>query len=164
MQNRILIFNGRNILSETEGKIISANGVLSNLNENIYDFDEYVAKETINNYYFSGIPFRINTYGNTPEIAWQPNSLKQALDMAFGFMLCSEQNPIKICKHCGKAFTAPNPKTEYDTFSCKNQENVYKSRAKASSNVTITEDGITVKNLISEELSNEIVKSFKNKK
>lgn len=99
-------------------------------NENIYDFDEYVAKETINNYYFSGIPFRINTYGNTPEIAWQPNSLKQALDMAFGFMLCSEQNPIKICKHCGKVFYAKNPKAEYDSSQCRNQANVYKSRNK----------------------------------
>ena len=52
---------------------------------NMYDFDEYAAKETINNYYFSGIPYKINMYGNTPEISWQPNCLKQAIDMAFGF-------------------------------------------------------------------------------
>ena len=46
--------------------------------------------------------------------------------MAFGFMLCSEQNPIKICKHCGKVFYAKNPKAEYDSSQCRNQANVYK--------------------------------------
>ena len=30
-----------------------------------------------------------------------------------------EKKYLKLCKHCGKAFTAPNLKTEYDTFSCK---------------------------------------------
>ena len=99
-------------------------------NNNMYDFDEYAAKETINNYYFSGIPYKINMYGNTPEICWQPNSLKQALDMSFGFMLCSNQNPLKICKHCGKVFYAKNPKAEYDSSQCRNQANVYKSRNK----------------------------------
>jgi hypothetical protein len=50
--------------------------------------------------------------------------------MAFGFMLCSEQNSIKICKHCGKVFYAKNPKAEYDSSQCRNQANVYKSRNK----------------------------------
>ena len=99
-------------------------------NNNIHEFDEYTAKETINNYYFSGIPYKINMYGNNPEICWQPNSLKQALDMSFGFMLCSEKNPLRICKHCGKVFYAKNPKAEYDSSQCRNQANVYKSRNK----------------------------------
>lgn len=99
-------------------------------NDSIHDFDEYAAKETINTYYFSGIPYKINMYGNTPEICWQPNSLKQALDMSFGFMLCSEKNPLRICKHCGKVFYAKNPKAEYDSSQCRNQANVYKSRNK----------------------------------
>lgn len=99
-------------------------------NNNIHDFDEYAAKETVNNYYFAGIPYKISIYGNTPEICWQPNSLKQALDMSFGFMLCSNQNPLKICKHCGKVFYAKNPKAEYDSSQCRNQANVYKSRNK----------------------------------
>lgn len=71
---------------------------------------------------------------------------------------------MKLCKHCGKAFTAPNPKTEYDTFSCKNQENVYKSRARLSSNVTKTKDGLTVKIIPSQDLSNEIIKELKKRK
>lgn len=100
------------------------------VNNNIHEYDEYRAKEIINNYYFSGIPYKINMYGNTPEICWQPNSLKQALDMSFGFMLCSEKNPLRICKHCGKVFYAKNPKAEYDSSQCRNQANVYKSRNK----------------------------------
>lgn len=99
-------------------------------NNSINDYDEYKAREIINEYYFSGIPYKINMYGNTPEISWQPNSLKQAIDMAFGFMLCSEKNPLKICKHCGKVFYAKNPKAEYDSSQCRNQANVYKSRNK----------------------------------
>lgn len=59
-----------------------------------------------------------------------PYSLKKAIDMAFGFMLCSEKNPIRICKHCGKVFYAKNPKAEYDSSQCRNQANVYKSRNK----------------------------------
>lgn len=47
-----------------------------------------------------------------------------------GFMLCSEKNPLRICKHCGKVFYAKNPKAEYDSSQCRNQANVYKSRNK----------------------------------
>ena len=96
-------------------------------------------------------------------VAIHIRSLKEYIDENFKLYAILEKKYLKLCKHCGKAFTAPNPKTEYDTFSCKNQENVYKSRAKASSNVTITEEGITVKNIISDELSNEIAKNIKKK-
>lgn len=57
-------------------------------------------------------------------------SLKEYIDENFKLFAIEEKKYLKLCKHCGKAFTAPNPKTEYDTFSCKNQENVYKSRAR----------------------------------
>lgn len=91
-------------------------------------------------------------------------SLKEYIDEDFKLYAILEKKYLKLCKHCGKAFTAPNPKTEYDIFSCKNQENVYKSRAKASSNVSVTDEGITVKNIISDELSNEFIKDLKKKK
>ncbi len=57
-------------------------------------------------------------------------SLKEYIDEDFKLFAIEEKKYLKLCKHCGKAFTASNPKTEYDTFSCKNQENVYKSRAR----------------------------------
>ena len=91
-------------------------------------------------------------------------SLKEYIDENFKLYAILEKKHLKLCKHCGKAFTARNPKTEYDTFSCKNQENVYKSRAKASSNVTVTDEGITINNVISDELSNEIIKNINKKK
>lgn len=99
-------------------------------NRTLRDFDEYKARELINNYNVSGIPYRINITGRTPEICWQPNSLKQALDMYFGFVLCDKNKTIRICKHCGKVFYAQNPKAEYDSSQCRNQANVYKSRNK----------------------------------
>lgn len=85
-------------------------------------------------------------------VAIHVRSLKEYIDENFKLYAILEKKYLKLCKHCGKAFTAPNPKTEYDTFSCKNQENVYKSRARTSSNVTITDEGITVKNITSDEL------------
>ena len=97
-------------------------------------------------------------------VAIHIRSLKEYIDEDFKLYAILEKKYLKLCKHCGKAFTAPNPKTEYDTFSCKNQENVYKSRARTSSNVTITDEGITVKNVISDELSNEIVKGLQKSK
>lgn len=87
-------------------------------------------KDIIDDFKVSGVPYRINMEGNKPEIAWQPNSLKQAIDMSFGFMMSSEKNPIRQCKHCGKVFLAKNPKAEYCRAECRNKANVYKSRAK----------------------------------
>ena len=59
-------------------------------------------------------------------------SLKEYIDEDFKLYAIQTKKYLKICKHCGKAFIAKNPKTEYDTFSCKNQANVYKSRARMS--------------------------------
>ena len=91
-------------------------------------------------------------------------SLKEYIDENFKLYAIQEKKYLKLCKHCGKAFVASNPKAEYDTFSCKNQENVYNSRARLSSNVTRSKDGLTVKITPSEELSNEIIKELKKKK
>ena len=60
---------------------------------------------------------------------------KQAIDMTFRFMICSEKNPLRICKHCGKVFYAKNPKAEYDSRQCRNQANEYKSRNKNKVNL-----------------------------
>lgn len=46
-------------------------------------------------------------------------SLKEYIDEDFKLFAIEEKKYLKLCKHCGKVFTAPNPKTEYDTFSCK---------------------------------------------
>lgn len=99
-------------------------------NDNLEIYSQERAREIITDYTMQGVPYNISMYGTKPEIAWQPNSLKQALDLAFGFFMCSDKNPIKMCKHCGNIFLSKNPKAEYCSPKCRNQANVYKSRAK----------------------------------
>lgn len=45
-------------------------------------------------------------------------------------MLTDENSSLKVCKHCGKVFVATRPNMEFCSPQCKNQYNVYKSRAK----------------------------------
>lgn len=99
-------------------------------NDKLSGYDLERAKEIITSYTVHGIPYNISMYGTNPEITWKPNSLKQALDLAFGFFMCNEKNPIKMCKHCGRVFLSKNPKAEYCSPRCRNQANVYKSREK----------------------------------
>ena len=133
------------------------------LNELYYKNEKYYeqADQIIN---YAQTLYHIRTNLDYNGVSIHIRSLKEYIDEDFKLYAILEKKYLKLCKHCGKAFTAPNPKTEYDTFSCKNQENVYKSRAKASSNVSVTDEGITVKNVISDELSNEIVKNLKKRK
>ena len=42
----------------------------------------------------------------------------------------NERKEVKMCKHCGKPFSSENLKSEYCSPQCRNQANVYKSRAK----------------------------------
>ncbi len=48
----------------------------------------------------------------------------------FSFMLTDEKSSLKVCKHCGDAFVASRPNSVFCSSRCKNQYNVYKSRAK----------------------------------
>lgn len=87
---------------------------------------KYVDHSLIEKLESNNIRTNLNCDGVTIHI----RSLKEYIDENFKLFAIQEKKYLKLCKHCGKAFTAPNPKTEYDTFSCKNQENVYKSRAR----------------------------------
>ena len=42
----------------------------------------------------------------------------------------TERKEVKMCKHCFKPFIAKNLNSDYDTASCRNVANVYRSRAK----------------------------------
>ena len=64
-----------------------------------------------------------------PTIVWDFHSLLLAIQMMFGFMLTDEKSSLKVCKHCGKVFLASRPNTVFCSGQCKNQYNVYKSRA-----------------------------------
>jgi len=65
-----------------------------------------------------------------PTIVWDFHSLLRGVQMMFSFMLTDETNPLRTCRHCMKAFKATHPKVAFCSPRCKNQYNVYKSRAK----------------------------------
>ena len=90
--------------------------------ENKEHIDYYLIQKLESNHIRTNLEFN--------EITIHVRSLKEYIDEDFKLFAIEEKKYLKLCKHCGKAFTATNPKTEYDTFSCKNQENVYKSRAR----------------------------------
>ena len=65
-----------------------------------------------------------------PTLVWDFNSLLLCVQMMFSFMLTDDNSSLKVCKHCGKTFVASRPNMEFCSSQCKNQYNVYKSRAK----------------------------------
>ena len=69
-----------------------------------------------------------------PTIVWDFHSLLLGVQMMFSFMLTDEKSSLKVCKHCGKAFVAGRPNSVFSSGRCKNQYNVYKSRAKDKDN------------------------------
>jgi hypothetical protein len=71
------------------------------------------------------------TYINS--FLWDFHSLLLGIQMMFSFMLTDSENPIKLCRHCTKAFVASRPSTVFCSPQCKNKHNVYKSRARKNS-------------------------------
>ena len=65
-----------------------------------------------------------------PTIVWDFHSLLLGIQMMFSFMLTDETKPIRLCKHCTRAFVASRPSAAFCSPRCKNQYNVYKSRGK----------------------------------
>ncbi|MCD8106331.1 MAG: hypothetical protein LUF35_15400 [Lachnospiraceae bacterium] len=65
-----------------------------------------------------------------PTIVWDFHSLLLGIQMMFSFMLTDSDKPIRLCKHCAKAFVASRPSAVFCSPQCKNRYNVYKSRGK----------------------------------
>lgn len=72
-----------------------------------------------------------------PTIIWDFHSLLLGVQMMFSFMLTDSEKPIRLCRHCAKAFVASRPSAVFCSPQCKNKYNVYKSRGK---NKTQTEE------------------------
>jgi len=66
-----------------------------------------------------------------PTIVWDFYSLLLGIQTMFGFTLTDESNPLRMCRHCQKMFIAGHPNAAFCSPQCKNQHNVYKSRAKS---------------------------------
>ena len=65
-----------------------------------------------------------------PTIVWDFHSLLLGIQMLLSFMITDETKPLRICKHCDKAFVVGHPNAVFCSPRCKNQYNVYKSREK----------------------------------
>lgn len=68
------------------------------------------------------------------QMQYEIHSLMGVLNFTMANLLSAEGAPLKICKHCKKAFISQNKRAEFCSERCRNQFNVYKSRAKAKRN------------------------------
>ena len=68
------------------------------------------------------------------QMHYEFNSLIAVLNFTMANLLSAEGSPLKICKHCGNAFISENKRAEFCSERCRNQFNVYKSRAKVMRN------------------------------
>lgn len=69
-----------------------------------------------------------------PTVIWDFHSLLLVTQLMFSFMLTDTEKPIRLCKHCTKAFVANRADAVFCSPQCKNKFNVYKSRAKNGEN------------------------------
>ncbi len=60
------------------------------------------------------------------KIIWDFHLLLRIL-MMFSFMLTNSENPIRLCRHCTKAFFANRLIAVFCSSQCKNRYNIYKS-------------------------------------
>ena len=65
-----------------------------------------------------------------PTIVWDFYSLLLGIQTMFGFTLTDKAKPLRMCRHCERMFIARHPNAAFCSPQCKNQHNVYKSRAK----------------------------------
>lgn len=68
------------------------------------------------------------------QMQYEFHSLMGVLNYTMANLLSAEGAPLKICKHCHKAFISQNKRAEFCSERCRNQFNVYKSRAKTKMN------------------------------
>ena len=83
--------------------------------------------KTLQAFSMQGLSYRIKLI-KTPTIVWEFPALKTAIDTLYSFYVTDPDRPLRICKHCGKAFVATNKRAEFCSVPCRNQFNVYKSR------------------------------------
>jgi len=65
--------------------------------------------------------YHISLYNNKPRIVWDFQSLILTIQSIFGFALTDESRPLRICRHCNKAFIASNPDDEFCDSNCMNK-------------------------------------------
>ena len=107
-----------------------------------FKLDDYIASKNYSEpitWIAEYIQLKINiryrlTVTDRIQIQYEFHSLMGILNFTMANLLSAEGSPLKICKHCQKAFISQNKRAEFCSERCRNQFNVYKSRAKAKRN------------------------------
>ena len=74
--------------------------------------------------------YRISLKEDKPTLIWDFYSLATMIRVMFSFMLTDDKTPLRLCKHCQKAFVAPRTNAIFCSIPCKNKYSVYKTRKK----------------------------------
>lgn len=53
-----------------------------------------------------------------PVLVWDFHSLALCIQMMFSFALTDRDSELRICKNCGRVFTAKTPDTEFCSREC----------------------------------------------
>ena len=94
----------------------------------LYDFMTAEKKE-LDNFNKPRLTYKIDTQREI-NLVCEYVSLKAIIDFAFAKAVTDKRKPLRYCKHCGKIFYAGDVRSEFCSPRCRNQFNVYKSRAK----------------------------------
>ena len=65
--------------------------------------------------------YRITLFDDAPALVWDFHSLMLAITLVFSFMLTDQDNPLHICKNCGKIFMSDKTNTRFCSSDCKKQ-------------------------------------------
>ena len=76
------------------------------------------------------VPFFHIELFDKPVMVWDFHSLMAMIHLVLGLMITDDNQPLRSCKYCNRAFVTKHPKAAYCKPSCKNKHNVYKSREK----------------------------------
>ena len=78
-----------------------------------------------------GLGFQMKMTDEKPVLVWEFNSMKSLMETIYAFSLADADEPLRMCKHCGKAFFIAHGRSLFCSERCRNQFNVYKHRANA---------------------------------
>ena len=74
--------------------------------------------------------YRITLFDDAPALVWDFHSLMLAITLVFSFMLTDTDNPIRMCKNCGKVFIAEKQDSLFCSAECKSQYRAQKKQEK----------------------------------
>jgi len=74
--------------------------------------------------------YRITLFDDAPDLVWDFHSLMPAITLVFSFMLTDTDNPLHICKNCGKMFIAEEHDSLFCSAECKTQYRAQKRHEK----------------------------------